>query len=272
VNEPEPPTPPSHLEASTPPVSGQPQQITIAESPNAKPLVTYTLLVITVLIWLVQMGTKYLWPGYDLPAALGLKLNEYIRAGEVWRLFTPMFLHDDRLPLHIITNMYFLAVVGARVERYFGHLRFLLLYVLAAFAGNTLSFFFSPNGAWGASTALFGILAAEGIFVFQNKPWMHDWKKALNSVVSVLALNVVLGFMIGADNWGHLGGLFGGAMFAWFTGPKLKGEIYAPGLAKIIDLRTRQELWLASMLVFLVFGALAIAGFFWGVPGVERGL
>jgi rhomboid protease GluP len=247
-------------------------QVVITETPHARPVVTYTLLVITVIIWLVQMGTKYLWPHLDIPAELGAKINEAIRAGQVWRLFTPMFLHDDTLPIHILANMYFLAIVGTRVERYTGHLRFLLLYVLAAFAGNTLSFFFSPYHSLGASTALFGMLAAEGVFVFQNKVWMQDWNKALNGVISVLLINLFLGLMIHLDNWGHIGGLLGGAMFAWFAGPQLKADVYAPGLARIVDRRSPRDLVTASVLVLLVFGALAAAGFFWGVPGIERGL
>ena len=58
---------------------------------------------ITIAVYLLQIATEYLL-GTDLPAALGMKVNELIIQGQVWRLFTPMFLHASIL--HIGFNMY----------------------------------------------------------------------------------------------------------------------------------------------------------------------
>ncbi len=261
--------------------------ITITEMPAYRPVVTYTILGFTVLIWFLQIATKngfgfdlYRQVGYygpitqplDFVALLGMKMNELIRAGEVWRLFTPMFLHDDHLPIHLLTNMYFLAIVGSRVEHYFGHARYTALYVISAFAGNTFSFFFSPNPALGASTALFGLLAAEGVFIYHNQSWIPEWKKALGNVGTTIAINIFLGFGIGADNWGHIGGFVGGAMFCWFAGPVLRLERYALDLARVVDVRSSRAVVTTALLVFALFCLMAAAGFVWGVTGLEAQL
>jgi len=244
-------------ETPTPPAQPQPR-IEVVQTPNHKPVVTYTFLGITIFVYILQMATLYLM-GTDIPGVLGLKVNELIIAGQWWRLFTPMFLHDDQLPLHIASNMYFLAIVGPRLEKFTGHWAFLLLYVIAAFAGNVFSFLFSENPAWGASTALFGLMGAQVIFVLHNRLYLADnGKAAMQNALVLIVLNVLIGFGIGADNWGHIGGLAGGALFAWFGGPKLDLEEISFPHFRLIDARTRGEKWFAAILVMLVFGGFAI--------------
>ena len=85
---------------------------------------------------------------------LGAKVNELILAGQVWRLITPILLHASIL--HIGFNMYALFVIGPQLERFYGHGRFLLLYLIAGFTGNVLSFVLSPNPSLGASTSVLG--------------------------------------------------------------------------------------------------------------------
>ncbi len=114
--------------------------------PHATPVVTYTLLGITVAVFLVQLVTEFVL-GYDLASAIGLKVNELIISGQVWRLITPMFLHGSIL--HIGFNMYALFALGPSLEGYYGHGRFLALYLLSGFAGNVVSFLFSANPPWG---------------------------------------------------------------------------------------------------------------------------
>lgn len=251
-----------------PPAEEAPLMQVIAP-PRPRPWVTYSIMAITILIWLTQIITKTYW-GLDWPGVWGLKLNEYIRAGQVWRLVTPMFLHDDNLPFHILTNMYFLFVVGSEMEKLYGHWRYLTLYLLGGLTGNALSFVFSPYGAWGASTALFGLLTANGVFIAQNKAWLRDWKRALQGVITTIGINIFLGLSIGADNWGHIGGALGGALFAWLAGPRWGLQSFAPGLAQISDQRGKREWFNGAALAFFVFLILVVAGFLWGVPGVER--
>lgn len=244
-------------ESVIPPAPPTQPQIEVIDMPAYKPVMTYTILVITVLVYLTQLGTLYFMQ-VDLPGVLGAKINEYIIAGQLWRLFTPMLLHDDRLPMHILFNMYFLAVVGARLERFTGPWPFLLLYVVAGFAGNVFSFLFSPYNAWGASTSLFGLMGAQVIFILHNRPFLVDNGKAgLQNVLVLIGANVFIGFIIGADNWGHIGGLVGGTLFAWFGGPKLDLEEVAFPRFRLINVRKSREQFLGAALVMLIFGGFA---------------
>lgn len=150
------------------------------------PVITYVLIALTVAIYLLQVATQALM-GYDIPAALGMKSNPDIIAGQIWRLVTPMFLHGSIL--HIGFNMYALVIIGSGLERRFGHWRFLLLYVLGSIAGNVFSFLLSPNPSLGASTAIFGLLGAEMVFFYQNREMFGKGaRRALQNVVTVAAV------------------------------------------------------------------------------------
>src|SRR5512139_1078087 len=145
-----------------PPPSAAPQRVPI-RTPQVTPLVTYILLGLSVAIYALQWATQNFW-GIDYPAALGLKANALIIQGQLWRLFTPMFLHGSIL--HIAVNMYALLAFGPQLERYYGHWRYLALYLVSGFAGNVASFIFSLAPSLGSSTAIFGLLGAEAVFLY----------------------------------------------------------------------------------------------------------
>jgi rhomboid protease GluP len=211
-----------------------------------RPLVTFVLIGLTVGIYVLQILTEFL-AGIDIPVQLGVKFAPLILEGQYWRLLTPMLLHGSAV--HILVNMYALYSLGPSLERYYGHTRFLLLYVLGGFAGNVLSFTLTPSPSLGASTAIFGLLAAEGVFVLRNRFLFGDnARSALINIVTIAAINLFLGLRPGIDNWGHLGGLLGGLAFAWFGGPLFK---VAPGVAgyELQDQVEPQQSWIAAAVV-----------------------
>jgi rhomboid protease GluP len=224
-------------------------------APASRPFVTYTLLVITVIIFILQTAGEALF-GFDLVASMGMKINELILEGEYWRLFTPMFLHGSIL--HLGFNMYALYIFGPGLERYYGHGRFALLFFLGGFAGNVFSFMFSASPSLGSSTAIFGLLAAEGVFLYQNqKVFGGVARRALNNIIMIAVINLIIGLSPGIDNWGHMGGLLGGAIFAFLGGPILKVEGIAPDL-RVVDTRESSEVIRAALIDILIFGALAL--------------
>jgi rhomboid protease GluP len=229
------------------------------QMPRIKPVVTYTVLGFTILIFLLQMLSKFFYNNADFPAALGAKVNTYILAGEVWRLVTPVFFHGSIL--HLAFNMYALFILGRGIERFYGHLRFGMLYFIGAFAGNVASFILSSKTSLGASTAIFGLVAAEGIFVYQNRfLFGTQYRSVITNILMIVAVNLVLGLSPGIDNWGHLGGLAGGLVFAWFAGPRFSLE----GLGLTVTLQdkrtTGQAITVFCIAVALIAG-LAIIGF-----------
>jgi rhomboid protease GluP len=250
-------TQPPDYAPSPPP---QPQMVPVA-LPTAAPSVTYTILGITIAFFLLQLLTKYLF-GYDLLIELGAKSNQYIRAGQIWRFFTPMLLHDSSygLPLHIGFNMYALYIIGVGLERRFGHGRFLVLYILSGFAGSVFSFLLSSADSIGASGAIFGLIGAEGIFLYQNRKLLGSQvKRAINNVIFIVVLNLFLGLSPGIDNWAHVGGLMGGLIFAWFAGPHWEVQGIAPSL-HVVDQREQRDIIVGFAVVTIIFCTLAAIG------------
>jgi len=220
------------------------------------PVVTYTLLGLTIFVFALQYFTQWTYGGVDAAALIGMKVNRLIEAGQYWRLITPMFLHGSIL--HLGFNMYALYIFGPNLERFYGHGRFLALYLLSGFAGVVLSFLLSPSNSLGASTAIFGLLAAEGVFLYQNRSMLQSAQRMLTNLITIAVINLVIGFAPGMniDNLGHLGGLLGGFMFAWFGGPLLAAEGYPQRV--LVDQRTSRQTLLAGLGVFVVFGLLAL--------------
>jgi rhomboid protease GluP len=244
--------------SSTPSESDQDQTSTRTriEIPDRKPLVTTLLMVITCAVYLIQLLTSLL-SGYDIPAYLGLKANELIMEGQYWRFITPIFLHGSIL--HLGFNMYALHILGRRIERFYGSIRFLGLYFIAGICGNIFSFLFTISPSLGSSTAVFGLLGAEGVFIYQHrKLFGEQFQQALRQIIQVAAVNILIGLSPGIDNWGHIGGLMGGMLFSWFGGPLFEIQGSPPNL-KMVDKRTDKMAGLVFLLNLLLLIGLIIS-------------
>ena len=250
------PTPdqdPAQAEILSPGERPQPQIKLVL--PDTRPIVSYSIIAITVLVFLAQLGTEQ-FLGYDLPVALGIKYNPLIDGGQYWRLITPVLLHGDFM--HIGFNMYALFILGRELERFYGHSRFLLLYLAGGFAGGVASYLLTAAPSLGASTATFGLLAAYGILGYRNKRiFGPQSQRIVRNVVQVAAINFLLGLSPGIDNWGHLGGAVGGALVAWFGGPEFR---FAGSMLKLQleDKRTLSQFMLIFLTVGVIFAAMAI--------------
>jgi rhomboid protease GluP len=227
--------------------------------PQAAPYVTYAIIGITVFFYVLQLATQALFQ-VDVPVAFFIKENDLIREGQIWRLLTPALIHGSLA--HIGFNMYALFSFGSNLERYFGRGRFIALYLLGAFAGNVMSFIFSEIPSLGASTAIFGLIGAEAVFLYQNRRLLAgQFRSAIGNVLFIIAINLFLvGSLPGIDNWGHIGGLLGGLMFTWFASPLWKVEPNFLGGFQLVDKRSMREVVTGAALVLVVFGALAVWG------------
>jgi len=127
-------------------------------SRRTAPVVTYALIALNLLFFFVELsgGDSFIqqWsvvprrllanPGADFPT-----------------IFTSMFMHAGWL--HLGGNMLYLWIFGDNVEDSFGHLKFLIFYLLCGIAATAAQLAFSagsnvPN--LGASGAIAGVLGA----------------------------------------------------------------------------------------------------------------
>ena len=156
----------------------------------------------------------------------GSKDNDLIRAGEYWRLLTATFLHIGLL--HLLFNSWALYMFGPLIERYYGPLRFLVIYFIAGLGGSIASFAFSPGDSAGASGAIFGLISALAVYFWQHRRLTGaQGRTQLINAAFLIVLNLGLGVsVLRVDNWGHLGGLIAGAIAGLALAPR-----YTPGRA-----------------------------------------
>jgi rhomboid protease GluP len=95
------------------------------------------------------------------------------------------------------------------VERVFGHVKFLAVYLIAGIVGNIASFLFSMNWGAGASGSIFGLLGAL-LYLGLQKPALFKAYFGANVLITIF-INLAYGFSrSGIDNFAHIGGLIGG--------------------------------------------------------------
>jgi membrane associated rhomboid family serine protease len=131
-----------------------------------------------------------------------------IAAGEVYRLFTAMFIQYGIL--HLALNMWALWVLGRALEAVLGPLRFAALYLIAGLGGNVAVYVFSSPRVEtaGASGAIFGLFAA--LFVIMRK-----LGRDTSAVIPLLVINLIFTFTVpGISIAGHLGGMVIGGIVA----------------------------------------------------------
>ncbi|NNJ10465.1 rhomboid family intramembrane serine protease [Chloroflexales bacterium ZM16-3] len=196
-------------------------------------------------------------PSLDTLVLLGAKVNSLIHQGQYWRLLTATFLHANLI--HIFFNGYALYLLGPETERIYGTRRFLALYFLAGLGGSLASYLISPAISVGASGAIFGLIGGLGIFYYLNREALGDFGKAqVQNMVTIAMINLFIGFANQGviDNWGHLGGLAGGALAGMALAPRLRVDtnLYPPVLR-----REYPELsWAGATALLLVIAAMAL--------------
>ncbi|HEY6120871.1 MAG TPA: rhomboid family intramembrane serine protease [Pyrinomonadaceae bacterium] len=122
------------------------------------PIVTYSLILLNVLFFLVELsgGDPFIQQWSVVPRRLVAN-----PAGDFPTIFTSMFMHAGWL--HLLGNMLYLWIFGDNVEDAFGHVKFLIFYLLSGIAATFAQLIFSmdsnvPN--LGASGAIAGVLGS----------------------------------------------------------------------------------------------------------------
>jgi membrane associated rhomboid family serine protease len=187
--------------------------------------VTWALIAINVVVFLIDASMSgnlaNLWGGFGGPLVdAGAVYQPLVAQGEWWRLITSAFLHLGLL--HIGFNMYALYLFGPIVEDLYGHLEYLVIYVLCALGGSVLTILAAPNqAAVGASGAIFGLFGL-GFMVWRRRHLVLNpmARAILSQVGTLLVLNLVITFTIPGISWsGHIGGLVVGAVIGFLVPP-----------------------------------------------------
>jgi rhomboid protease GluP len=192
---------------------------------------------------------------------LGAKVNPLIAQGEVWRLFTATLLHNGII--HLMFNLYALFALGPMLEAYLGWRRFLIIYLLGGLFGSLMSYAFSESVSVGASGAIFGIIGATTVYFFRYRNNFGAQGRAiLQNMVVVIVINLIFGFTAGyIDNFGHIGGLLGGALVTVGLMPRYEPPAvvrYGPQPMAEVPRRRAEILWVLFCTALFVGGVILV--------------
>jgi membrane associated rhomboid family serine protease len=190
------------------------------------PLVTYALIALNVLFFFVELsgGDAFIMRWAFVPSRFLAN-----PVGDFLTLFTSMFMHGGWV--HLGGNMLYLWIFGDNVEDRFGHIKFLIFYLLCGLAATFAQLAFSmgsnvPN--LGASGAIAGVLGAY-ILMFPQQQVKVLVGRIVTPVSALIVIGLwfVLQFFSGfasiantADTGGvaymaHVGGFIAGFVLAF---------------------------------------------------------
>lgn len=169
-------------------------------------------------------------------ARAGAMVNYFVSHGQLFRLFSAMFVHVTIT--HLLVNMISLWTLIV-VESLMGTNVFLVLFLVSGVIGNLLSLAFGPVVSAGASGAIFGLFGAMLALAF-----MRILPKVVrNQLLFMLAINVVLDVThVGIDWLAHLGGMVAGILLT---------ILYVKG-------KRKATAWRASAIVLVVLTAISL--------------
>lgn len=191
------------------------QKIFFEKNLNYYAPVTLSLITLNLVLFLFLYADGLLsHEGYLRSGALYAPL---VREGEVWRLFTAIFLHADME--HLLSNCLMLYIAGLGCEQALGRLPFLMVYMISGIMANIFSLFFlSDIISLGASGAIFGIIGALVVFFYQyrNIYTVHD--KRIGFVFLIWSVYSFLTAMVDPyiNNTAHISGFACGGVTQFF--------------------------------------------------------
>lgn len=193
-------------------------------TPNTRNLIVVCTVIYFVDFFLSHLGVQF--SGFNLNEILGLVPALVKQRHWYWQFITYIFMHGH--PLHILLNMLILWYFGSEIEMRLGSRQFFQYFLICGIGAGLFNYgvniLFTDSSRLGhpiigASGAIFGILAAYGIF-FGNRYFLVFFlfpMKAKYFVLIMAGIELVMGVESNAqDNvahFAHIGGMFVGATY-----------------------------------------------------------
>lgn len=178
--------------------------------------------------------------GGSIPATAGMLGLAGLRSGEWWTVGTHFFVHNDKDPIHLLTNMALLWMAGRRVLADMGPRHFLCLYFGSGLVASAVSLLLHPaSPLMGASGCVAGVIggyaalhpdrsvtARLGPF-FPRLSARNFLRGLLLSEIILEGLSIAtertmnIPMLHGVAHAAHAAGLFAGWLYAWHLAPRL---------------------------------------------------
>lgn len=170
-------------------------------------IVTIFFVIINIVAFLIcTLSGELLYNIFSLSA------QDIIERKEYYRIVSCMFMHADME--HVISNMLFVAILGEMLEKYLGHIKYFVLYMLTGIGSSLFSIAYElVSGSFyhsvGASGAVCGLIGALLVVVIKNNGRFNDI--SLKRVILAIIYLVYTGLKSPVvNNAAHIGGLFCG--------------------------------------------------------------
>ena len=201
-----------------------------SDEPEYRPVITFVFLIINVIVFFIEILSGGCEDTENM-IRLGAGYTPYIMGnGEWFRLITPIFLHFGIE--HIAGNSIALLAMGQYVERYYGRIKYVIIYMISGIAGNLLTLgveLLTGNYAVsvGASGAISGLFGAMIIFAIDKRTRKYF---PISRVILALILMIAPGFGDATiNNYAHMGGALAGFLLGFiFYLTRRKEEIIIP--------------------------------------------
>lgn len=173
---------------------------------NSPGTLTLSLIITSVAVFLLSgMGKNTeLVGGFFISEKMDGQLSEFL-SGEIWRPFTPIFLHFNFL--HIIFNMFWLHDLGGQIEKRKGPKFFLSFILILALVSNLTQFVISGPAFGGMSGVVYGLFG----YVWVKTRLDPGDGFRLDPMVAMIMFGFFIicftGVFGGIANWAHAGGL-----------------------------------------------------------------
>jgi membrane associated rhomboid family serine protease len=203
--------------------------------------------------WVAAIVGVYCWSTVVSPGArtAGILDSRRAGAGEWWRLFTAVSLHENLS--HLMSNATTgFVLLGLAMARY-GPGVALLAAFLAGVAGNAadLLVYSEPHQSLGASGMVTGAL---GLVTSQSFAFWRKYRSGLKFLMQAAAggvlILVLIGFDPDADIVAHVGGFIAGALFGFGLGHARPATLHQ-GAANTASMAALAALFLATWLLAL---------------------
>lgn len=190
------------------------------------PLVTYGLIALNILFFIIELtgGDAFIAKWAFVPSRfLANPLGDFLT------LFTAMFMHAGWL--HLGGNMLYLWIFGDNVEDRFGHVKFIIFYLICGLVATFAQLAFSigsdvPN--LGASGAIAGVLGAYILLFPKSSVRVLQGTRVIQvSALIVIGIWIVLQFFSGIGSivsatqtggvayMAHIGGFVAGLLLTF---------------------------------------------------------
>lgn len=192
-----------------------------------------------------------LGPSVDVLISSGAKRGDLIvNDNEWWRLVSPIFLHSGII--HFMIAVIGLTTTCWEMEREFGPIKIMLIFLLGGIFGNITSAIFVPSQVGvGATGGILAVYGAEWGAIVQNKNMygVAILKNTLSFILFSLMV-FIFGLLPLLDNWSHLGGIIIGMFLGLCILVKPDPNLTVP--------QVKRQKFIAAISGFFVVSAFAV--------------